>query len=33
MRSSWMDGLPVNPRANIYESPLGQEKDHTTPST
>jgi hypothetical protein len=22
-----------NPRANIYESPPGQEKDHTTPST
>jgi hypothetical protein len=29
----WMDGLPGNPRANIYESPLGQAKDHTTPST
>jgi hypothetical protein len=21
-----MDGLPGNPRANIYESPLGQQK-------
>jgi hypothetical protein len=32
MRSR-MDGLPGNPRANIYESPPGQAKDHTTPST
>jgi hypothetical protein len=31
MRSS-KDSLPGNPRANIYESPLGQAKDHTTPS-
>jgi hypothetical protein len=28
-----MDSLPENPSANIYESPLGQAKDHTTPST
>jgi hypothetical protein len=28
-----MNGLPGNPRANIYESPPGQAKDHTTPST
>jgi hypothetical protein len=31
-QSGW-DGLPGNPRANIYESPPGQAKDHTTPST
>jgi hypothetical protein len=28
-----MDGLPGNPRANIYESRPGQAEDHTTPST
>jgi hypothetical protein len=28
-----MDGLPRNPRANIYESPPGQAKDHTTHRT
>jgi hypothetical protein len=28
-----MDGLPGNPRSNIYESPPGQAKEHTTPST
>jgi hypothetical protein len=25
--------LPGDPRANIYESPPGQAKDHTTPRT
>jgi hypothetical protein len=33
LESKEMRSLPGNPRANIYESPPGQAKDHTTPST
>jgi hypothetical protein len=33
MRSSPDDSLPGNPKANIYESPPGQAKYHTTPIT